>query len=360
AANNGDSTDDGEMLANNYRCRQIIKATKEIYYKYKNNPGVSLNNRTRIEQLITQSERLWLQATCTDSTGIGPDATERVAAETNIFYAEKKCASVLKILAKQVSELNVSRIQVDLKTGAIYNNKTDFISLINVSNICCLYDLPFDISFNAKVDGEYCKPNVKVSLVSYNSSDSISKNEVFNLYRLDVIFRGSHDWVNDSISSIGIKFKFRDRSNFREIIYSPSLLENETKRLWRYNYKSHPVYVYLPLSNGLLFIPDDYTGFKGTAIIKNVTQRHTSWLWEYWYIKILETEGLHMDAHHQIYIMKDVTLDTALAFANRINVFPPWIVSQNVNLTQGHEVYQMYDQIENRLSDEDEGSGEWW
>jgi hypothetical protein len=70
AANNGDSTDDGEMLANNYRCRQIILATRKIYETYKNN--VSAANQTIIENKFRMAERLWLQATVTDATGIRP------------------------------------------------------------------------------------------------------------------------------------------------------------------------------------------------------------------------------------------------------------------------------------------------
>ena len=84
-------------------------------------------------------------------------------------------------------------------------------------------------------------------------------------------------------------------------------------------------------------------------IVKNVTKRHTSWLWEDNYIKVIETEGLHLDAHHQFYIMENVTLDQALSFANRINLYPPWIVSKNVSLIQGNEVYQAYDQMLNKF-----------
>jgi len=358
AANNGDSTDDGEMLANNYRCRQIIMATREVYKQFKNDPGMTSNNRSQIKNIFEVAEKLWLQATCTDSTGIGPDATERITAEGNIFSAEKKCAQILEIIANQVPQLNVSRIQVDLQTNSIYNNTNNFISLIKVLGPLSINDLPLDIDISSKIEGGGdAITQIEVSKVEYNSSDS--NDDVFNLTRLDVTFEGTHDWADDSIHKISIKFSIDDW-NVREIVYSPSLLENYTKRIWRYDYMYDPVYVFLPLSNGLLFLPDDYTGFQGIAIIKNITCRHTSWLWEYYYIEVLEDEGLHMDAHHQFYIMEDVSLETALNFANRINVSPPWVVSQNTSLIQGNEVYDMYVQMKNKLSDEDEGSGEWW
>jgi len=119
-----------------------------------------------------------------------------------------------------------------------------------------------------------------------------------------------------------------------------------------------PVYIYLPLSNGLIFLPSTYTGNNGIAIVKNVTQRHTTWLWNYWDIKVLETDGLHMDAHHQFYILNDTTIEQAVNFANRINVQPPWIVSNDTSLIQGNEVYDMYLDMTHRNDDNFEEV--WW
>lgn len=356
AANNGDSTDDGELLANNYRCRQIILATRVIYNQYKNHPNVTPSDRTAIDDKFEMAEKLWLQATCTDATGIGPDPVERLTAEGNVLIAERNCSQILEILANRVSALNVSKIQVDLKTGSVYNNTANFLSLINVSRSDLdLDDLPFDVEISSSVvDGEL-EPNTVVSLISYNSSDS--DNYSYHLYRLDVTFNGTHDWNDDSILKISMKFIMLDEGDFGEILYSPSLMEGTTKRIYRYDYIYDPVYIFLPLSNGLLFIPDEYTGFRGNAIIKNVTCRHTSWLWEYYDVEVLETDGLHMDAHHQFYIMENVSLEQALDFANRINVSPPWVVSKNATLIQGNEFYSMYAQMENK---EAGGEGEWW
>ena len=174
---------------------------------------------------------------------------------------------------------------------------------------------------------------------------------------MDVIFNGTQDWDDSSIRKIGIKFSISGRS-VKEIVYSPTLLENYTKRIWRYNYQYDPIYLYLPLSNGLLFLPDEYTGFRGIAIIKNVTRRHTTWLWEYWNLEVLETDGLHMDAHHQFYIIEDIEWERALDLANRINVYPPWIVSKNVSLIQGNEVYDTYLTMKNKNSNNFERV--WW
>ncbi|MGV9171313.1 MAG: hypothetical protein ACOC35_01925 [Promethearchaeia archaeon] len=359
AANNGDSTDDGEMLANNYRCRQIISATRKIYNKHKNNPSLSAGNKTAIEKKFTQAEKLWLQATCTDSTGIGPDPIERVTAESNVLITQKNCSQILSILAENIPELNVEKLQVDLRTGEIYNETSEFLSLVKNQKSLNLEDLPLDVEFSSHVTDGTLEPSVSVSLVEYNSSDY--DNELYNLTKLDVTFQGSHDWANDSIRSIGIKFSPKEKGeSTKEIIYAPSLLENETKRIYRYNYIYDPLYIFLPLSNGMIFLPNENSGDIGTAIIKNVTQRHTSWLWEYYYLKVLETEGLHMDAHHQFYIIDNIQIDRALRFANRINVYPAWIVSKNVSLIQGNEVYDMYAEMENRLADKGEASGEWW
>jgi hypothetical protein len=273
------------------------------------------------------------------------------------IIAEKNCSEVIKIISYNVSSIDVQRLQVDLKTGDIFNKTSDFISLITFENALTKNDLPIRLSTNTEGGGS---PLISVFNVTYNSADSAINNETYNLYQLDVTFNGTHDWKDRSIRKIGIQFRLSGRS-MKEIIYCPSLLEDVAdKRLWRYNYQYDPVYIFLPLSNGLLFLPDEYTGFRGTAIVKNVTQRHTSWLWEYWYLEVLEDEGLCMDAHHQFFIIDDISLDEAVRFANRINVSPPWIVSQNVNFTQGHEVYDMYLNMSNRLSDVGEGSGEWW
>ncbi|MHA1150951.1 MAG: hypothetical protein ACTSR8_22245 [Promethearchaeota archaeon] len=358
AANNGDSTDDGELLANNYRCRNILIATRLVYDHYK--ASLSEVNRTIITNKFEYAEKKFLQATVTDATGIGPDPIERITAEKNVLEAQKNCSQILQILADNFDEINVMKIQVDLESGQFFNNTNNFLKQISITdNTLKLDDLPFEIDFSSRLaNGKKLDPEYSVLLATFNSSND--DNEVYNVTRLDVVFKGTGDWSDDSILSIGIKFEFPDsNNNFREIIYSPSLLETETKRIWRYNYIYNPLYIFLPLSNGMIFIPDDYTGFKGTAIIKNVTSRHTSWLWQYYYIKVLETEGLHLDAHHQFYILENVHLDTAVAFANRINVNPTWVISKNVSLIQGNEVYDLYANMKNKQA-EDQGSGEWW
>jgi len=350
AANNGDSTDDGEMLANNYRGRQIIYATHIIYEKYKSFLGFT--DQSLIELKFEYAEKLWLQATCSDSTGVGPDPIERVTAEQNILIAEENCSQILQIIANNVEEANVSQLQVDLKTEMIYNNTGEFISLVNVINSdLALSDLPLNVILTIAVDNmNSIEPNITISSVKYNSSDAFANSESFDLYRLDIIFKGTHDWANDSIREIGIQFEFKDfNRNFNKIIYSPSLLENQIKLIYRDNYIRDPLYIFLPLSNGMIFIPDETSNDRGTAIIKNVTKRHTSWLWEEQFIKVLETDGIHMDAHHQIFLLENITRLQALQFANRINLYPPWVVSKNISLIQGNEVYKIYEQMLNKM-----------
>ncbi len=350
AAKNSDSTDDGEMLANNYRCRQIIFATKIVYEKYKS--GLSSENRSIIESYIIQAEKLWLQATCSDSTGVGPDPIERYTAELNVLNAQMFCSQILQILADRVPELNVTQIQVDPINRAIFNAKSDFISLINIldSNLT-LIDLPLNVFLSSTgQDRFYLEPKIKIRLIRYNSSDDAMISTVLDLYQLDIVFPGSQDWQNDSLSELSIKFQFKNKErDFKVIRYSPTLLENTTKKIFRNHYYHDPLYIFLILSNGFLFIPSNSSSLFGTAIIKNVTKRHTSWLWEDNFMKVIETDGIHLNAHHQFYIMDNVSIEQALRFANRINLHPPWIISKNVSMIQGNEVYRLYEQIENRL-----------
>ncbi len=356
AANNGDSADDGIILANNYRCRNIITATKGLVTQYYS--LLDITNQTIIADKLQMAEKLWLQATCTDSTGIGPDPLERHTAMANIITAEKNCSQILQILADNFNELDVNLLQYDLKTGEIFNNLNKFKSLITILDPnLSLINLPIIVINSSRVNSGVLNPDIIVSKVRFNSSDSL--NTLFNLTRLDIYFNGTYDWVDDSIQRISIKFKIPN-GDFEEIVYSPSLLENYSKRLHRDDYVYHPVYVFLPLSNGLLFIPSELGGNTGIAIIKNVTARHTSWLWQKDYVEIYEDEGLHMRAHHQFYIMNDVSLDTALAFANRINIYPTWIVSKDFIKMQGFDFFIEYNKTINQLKGGEQGSGEWW
>ena len=231
-------------------------------------------------------------------------------------------------------------VQGQANNTALETERSLTVSSLNLS------DLPINISTSSYNGAS--QPDITVSLVSFNSSDDAQTSENFNLYKLDIVFEGSHDWKNDSIQPISIKFKLNESNqSFKKIFYSPSMLENETKMLLRDQFNYDPVYIFLPLTNGMMFIPKDLSGSVGVAIVKNVTKRHTSWLWEKEYVKVLETEGIHLDAHHQFYIIDNIDLQSALKFANRINVFPPWIISKNVSLIQGNEVYDEYDQMMN-------------
>jgi len=349
-SNNRGSSDDGEVLANNYRCRQIIRATHTIHEKYKN--VISIKTQRRIEALFLEAERAWLQATCTDSTGLTPRYYERQKAEDNILFAQKKCAQILRILGNNVNLINRSRIQVDLKTGDIYREERNFISLFQFEkgNIP-LSTLPLNIQVlvinESASDNNILQPSI--TFLKYQSLDALTLIETFHVYRVDVFIRGSHDWADDSIKKISIKIQFKEETkNFNSIMYSPSLKEHEVKSLNRGDYDAKPLYIFLPLSNGLVFIPFSENSNEGIALIKDISKRHVSWLWEKDYIEILETNGLHMDAHHRFYILENVTIQRALKFANRINLYPPWIVSKDVSLMQGNEIYQAYESMKNK------------
>ena len=148
-----------------------------------------------------------------------------------------------------------------------------FISLINVINAnLTLIDLPLNVFISSTGQTSYnLEPLTEVKLVRFNNSDNSINNSALELYQLDLIFPGSHDWENDSLSNINIIFKFKEQNrNFENIIYSPTLLENYTKTLSRNNYYHDPLYLFLMLSNGLLFIPYNNSSPLGTAIVKNV------------------------------------------------------------------------------------------
>ena len=115
----------------------------------------------------------------------------------------------------------------------------------------------------------------------------------------------------------------------------------------RNDYQNDPVFIYLPLANGLIYIPDPSGANKGLAIINNCSSRHTSILWEKDFLRYEENGGIHLDAIYRILILEDINLEKAVNFAQRINNNPLWIISANITKMAGYSVYQLYQDMLN-------------
>lgn len=329
---NEGSTDDGEMIANNRRGFFTVKATKIFYEQYKNQ--ISPVNRSIIKNLTESAEKLLLLSMGTDTTGVNPKGFERRYGEDNVYNAMVNCTHIISIIISEVSGLNFNdTFQIDLLTGDIENDSLNF-QYPTYNGISNIDDIPFSID---------TYPN----LLNYSPNISV-KNYVFegnNYIALEVNFNGTGDWSIDEPNFISLKLNL-DAS---DIIYSPSLTDsiNLTINISRNNYDTDPLYIYLPLGNGLIYLPNKSNPDSGLAIINNCSSRHTSILWEKDFLRYHESGGIHLDAIYKILILEDINLKNAVSFAQRINNNPLWIISDNITQMAGYSAYQLYEQMLN-------------
>jgi hypothetical protein len=336
---NNANSDDGEMIANNRRGYYTVKATRILYQYYKDH--ISLENRTKIENLIDNAERLVLLAMVSDTTGINPAYYERKYGESNVFYAISNCSESISIISSEISWLNQDNTyQVDLKHHTVNNNSADFIFPIN-TKMLSLNDLPFEIDARTSSDKSKYEP---IKIVREKEFEGLKYKS------LEVKFPGTWNWTIDKPNLIQITL-FLDASF---IHYCPSLTDSIslTRNMSRSEYGSHPIYVWLPLCNGLIFIPNEKISDIGLAIINDCAIRHTTLLWEENFIRYLEVEGIHMNASYHLLILEDINLTDAVNFAQRINDQRLWIVSDDITKMEGYPAYLIYNQVSNATEGE--------
>jgi hypothetical protein len=329
---NEGSTDDGEMIANNRRGYFTIKATKIFYERYKN--LISPINRSIIENLTESAEKLLLLSMVTDTTGVNPKGFERRYGEDNVYNAMVNCTDIISIIISEVSGLNFNDIfQIDLLTGDIENDSLNF-RYPTYNGTLSLDDIPLSIDLYPNLSSY--SPNISVKNYSFEDNDYIA---------LEVNFNGTGDWSIDEPNFISLTLNL----NASDIFYSPSLTDsiNLTIDISRNNYETDPVYIYLPLSNGLFYLSNKSNPDSGLAIINNCSSRHTSLLWEKSFLRYHESGGIHLDAIYKIIILEDTNLKNDVSFAQRINNNPLWIISDNITQMAGYSPYQLYGQMLN-------------
>lgn len=327
--NNLGNADDGEMIANNRRGYFTVLATHIAYDYFKDQ--LNQANKTQIEDLLNIAEKNVLLAMVTDTTGLSPRDYERRYGENHVLYALGNCSEALSIIVREVPWLSVNSIfQVDLLSEEIENISSNF-RFPKYEGEIDLPDLPITIQTLTSPNTPVYAPDIFVKNYTF---------EGFNYKSLEVIFPGTWDWDLNA----PIKLELTLNVNATNIVYSPSLTDsvNFTLNLSRNDYKSHPIYVYLPLSNGLIYIPDPNYPNVGLAIINNCSRRHTSLLWDQDFLRYVEIEGIHLNASYQIFFLEDVQLNDALQFAQRVNNNPLWIISDNITQMAGYSAYGMY------------------
>jgi hypothetical protein len=171
-----------------------------------------------------------------------------------------------------------------------------------------------------------------------------------NYKSLKVTFPGTWDWAIDAPNELQLILN----TNSSYIAYSPSLTDsvNFTINLSRSDYASGLVNVLLPLSNGLIFIPESPQATTGLAIINNCTSRHTSIWWNEDSLKFIELGGIHLNATYHLLFVEKIDLTSALSFAQRVNTYPFFIISDNITLMAAYEPYRFYSQVANATQGE--------
>ncbi|NVM29477.1 MAG: hypothetical protein HWN65_11610 [Candidatus Helarchaeota archaeon] len=328
--NNDGTSDDGEMIANNRRGYFTVLATRTMYNYFRND--ISLSNRTNIENLLEDAEKSVLLAMVTDTTGLTPRGYERRYGETNIYNAMTNCSDAVSIIISEIPGINPdSSFQVDLRAETVENITGNFV-YPTYNGQLTRSDLPLSIEAYTWPNTSAYAPTISVANFSF---------EGFNYKSLEVIFPGTWDWASDLPDHLYLNL-IVDASN---IVYSPSLTDslNVTVNMSRSDYcDKDPVHVFLPLGNGLIFIPESPSSSVGVAIINNCSSRHTTLLWEQDALKYWERSGIHLNASYHLLFLEDVQLSDAVSFAQRVNNQPLWGISDNITKMAGYYAYQLY------------------
>jgi hypothetical protein len=342
---NSGNVDDGDMLASNYRGRNVLAATRilnETYFHLL--PPAS---QQKVNAYLNQAIRSMLLAMVTDTTGINPNPTEREYGYKNILTVFQNCSQVVNEFILNIPDLNgLNQIQVQLAS------KTFNLSPVNPLQYTSsnLTDFPgvIPLAFN------WATNKVPPTIIAQNASFTVFDKGMqnFELIALSVSFPGGSNW---SVRETDVSITFSGSVN--QIMYCPPMVEDMTVRVNRSDYTSEDILnFHLPLSNGLIFIPDAIGSNSGFAIIHNVSQYHIAPRWKSSSITYM-TGKLVFPAPFQFYLIPQINVTDAALLANRINNQLLWTIGNNVTQMQGFEYLNQYF---NSYRGDQWTSGEWW
>jgi hypothetical protein len=134
-------------------------------------------------------------------------------------------------------------------------------------------------------------------------------------------------------------------------------VENLTVCVNRSDYTSPDILkLHLPISNGLIFIPDTPEAKTGYAIIHNASQYQIAPRWTSEKISYM-TGKIVIPAPFQFFIVPHTTITEAVSLANQINNQLSWTIGGNASQMQGFEYLEFYF---NSIRGEQWKGGEWW
>ncbi len=323
---NAGNTDDGALLATNFRAQLILRATQWLNDTY--GPLITSNETAsmRIRWYFANATRSMLKAMVTDTTGINPSTQEREYGYSNTFMCIANCSAIIQHLQWALLDLgehpaftSADLIQVDLQEGKNYTDPGTFVgptvtgtfnpTMINQSI------LPL-VAVTAKVSGTPNVTQVSGRLLSWDGID--------NIMNLQLTLPGTNQWGSDGVSC---EVKFGDY--LYKIGVSVPMVDNLTRLVTRADYVTPDILnLHLPQSLGYIYVPGVTIG-KGTAIIWNASAYQIAPLWTEDALTF-KTSPIHINATFDFYILNQTSAATGLTLARRINHAPPVTLCANV------------------------------
>lgn len=356
--NNG-NVDDGAMLAMNYRTQNLLRATEVLNQTY----GHLLNAsaKARVVHEFRAAARSIILASVTDTTGITPRPIEREFGYNHSRWAVQNCSSITRKIQWELTRRGIApevasaaQLQVDLTGRTIEPDPAQFSRPAAVESVTgdqLNASFPFDIRAEASI--------------SYGTiTTDIDRVTLFDetAFRYNLTFPGTNDWGVDAIDgqSLDASVWFEGPAGSKAtnlIAYPVSLAESLMVRLKRSDYTPNDVLKFhLPVSSGLLFLPDGPTSAEGQAIVWNCSTYHLAPRWYEDALRFI-TLQVHLDATFQFYLLPNVTQASAQAFANRLNTNAPVILSGEPSLVGGNEYFVAYAAC---AGGEAASGDEWW
>nr|MDO8109025.1 hypothetical protein [Candidatus Sigynarchaeota archaeon] len=337
----GSYYDDSEINANNYKTHQILLATEALldYGRAVNPANITGPFLVNLRSIL---DRAWLdlaEAEVTDSTGLQPREFEGQQAINHTRFAVANATWVQASIINATTALqNIVFVSGNpIQIGALANGTVMYMALSTAgfTNFTAIGAATYadlaPVTIDTRNNGSIQLTRGKVESSNYsalNGQEYISIKVPFP--------RTNGTSLSEKWSYIAFN------GDFSSIQYSPSLWENLTVTLNRTDYNPDNIdefgdwdsrmdidnfQIYLPLANGLL-----YSANGGYAIVKNCSSSHVTMRWKADKVRFLQTEtrsALNPAGETwEYFLLKNVTVATALGFANLVNTNVPYTIKE--------------------------------
>ncbi len=274
---------DNEIITANVRVRHKLAAAK-IIVDYLRDFGDE-SEADALDKELAEAWRLQSLAEVSDSTGWTPMPVE-------IKYSQKNSADAnalaMKIAARAKEILGAKAISIDVASGELKILNSPPAETSSPETSC-----PADF----KLTGEIEKQRHKC----FKIADNIT--------RLDLQFKTTNWFKNNT------RLVFQRKTD--NLIFSPSLTENTFVKYPASAFKSETGSFYIPASNGLIALADDF------FIIKKTDTVHVAFRFGFDEPTIsIDMRKPPSGVHSWTFFFFKGSPEDAVKFANKINVFP--------------------------------------